>query len=593
MSDRNRDEKGLRPGSRSGAVGGEGGIREGAAERAREKELLLASIIFENAVEGICITDATNRIVSVNPAFSAITGYSLDEVLGRNPRVLKSDRHSRAFYEEFWRTLLSEGRWQGEIWNRRKSGETYPEWISVSVVPGEEGTPQNYIAVFRDLSALSFRESGIMLPSYHDPLTHLPNRILFIDRIGQELTKARKERRHFGIIYLDLDRFKNLNDSFGHFLGDQFLQQVAGRLLKQTSTTDTVARFGGDEFGILVREVKTVADVVKRADGFLDSFRSPFDLDGRSVFISASAGVSVYPEDGDDVDTLLRKADLAMYRAKGLGGDQASFFTEELGRETARQMSLETDLRRALAGGEFELFYQPLMNLAERRIVSLEALVRWRRPTKGLTAPGEFIGLAEETGLILPLGEWIVQAACGQLRKWRDAGLSTFRVAVNLSPRQFNQPDLPDFLCRILDERGLEPDDLELEITEGTFIMNDDAAMETLAELRRRGFRIFIDDFGTGYSSLSYLRLLPVRGLKVDQSFIRGMARDASMRAIVRAVVEMARVLGLEVVAEGVESEEELVLLEEMGCPVVQGYWLTRPVPPLEILPFLEPGRRF
>lgn len=571
----------------------EGYIQDVTADRAREKELLLAATIFDHAVEGICITDGENRIVSVNPAFSAITGYSLDEVLGEDPRILKSDRHPKSFYEDFWRVLLSEGRWQGEIWNRRKSGETYPEWISVSVVRHDDGTPQNFIAVFRDLSALSFRDSGIMLPSYSDPLTQLPNKSLFVDRVSQELAEAKREERHFGVVCLDLDRFKNLNDSFGHFLGDQFLQQVAQRLLERSSPTDTVARFGGDEFGILVREARTASDVAQRADSFLRVFRRPFDLDGRSVFISASAGVSLYPEDGGDVDTLLRKADLAMYRAKELGGNQTSFFTEELGARTSRRMQLETHLRQALVRGEFELFYQPLIHLVRRNLTSLEALIRWNHPTMGFTPPAEFIDLAEETGLIIPLGDWIMKAVCSQLRRWRDEGLSDFRIAINLSPRQFNRPGLVDHLCRVLEEERLRPDDIELEITEGTVIADDGSAMETLKELRRRGFRIFIDDFGTGYSSLSYLLRLPVTGIKVDQSFIRGMADDPAMRAIVKAIIDMGLTLGLEIVAEGVEDDEELALLRDMGCPVVQGYWLTPPVSPEKVRPYLDRGRRF
>ena len=570
----------------------EGYVQDVTSSRARERELLLAASVFENAVEGICITDAENRIISVNPAFSAITGYGADEVLGRDPRILKSDRHPKAFYEAFWLRLLSEGRWQGEIWNRRKSGETYPEWISVSVLRDDEGVPLNYIAVFRDLSQHAFRESGILLPSYHDPLTNLPNKALFIDRLNQELIRARKGRHTFGVVYVDLDRFKNLNDSFGHFLGDQFLQQVAERLLEASLATDTVARFGGDEFGILVHEAHGPADLLKRAETFLSVFRQPFDLDGRSVFVSASAGVSVFPLDGDDADSLLSRADLAMYRAKELGGNQAGFFAEELGEKTSRQMLLESSLRQALVKGEFSLFYQPLLNLAEGRIVSLEALVRWDHPLAGRTGPGEFIPLAEETGLILPLGDWIFREVCRQVRLWRDVGLSSFRVAVNLSPRQFNRRGLADHLCAMLAERALSPDDVELEITEGTFF-TDDGSFETVEELRRRGFRLFIDDFGTGYSSLSYLRRLPVTGLKIDQSFVRDMAGEPSMRAIVRTVVELARILGLEAVAEGVESDESLRLLREMGCPIIQGYWLSRPLPPDQIRPLLDPGRRF
>ena len=570
----------------------EGYIQDITSSRAKERELLLASSIFENTVEGICVTDSRNCIISVNPAFSAITGYSLDEALGQNPNILKSSRHDSSFYEEFWRQLLSQGRWQGEIWNRRKSGEIYPEWLSVFVLRDEDGLPLNHIAVFRDLSQHSFRESGIFLPTYHDPLTSLPNKALFTDRLDQELIRARERGESFGVIYIDLDRFKNLNDSLGHILGDQFLLRVAERLLEESSSTEMVARFGGDEFGILVRSALSPSDLSRRAEDFLRLFRRPFDLEGRSVFIGASFGVSLFPDDGTDADALLSRADLAMYRAKEMGGNQVSFFTEELSRRTSWQMELETGLHQALARGEFALHYQPFMDLAERRVVALEALIRWNHPAKGLIGPAGFIDLAEETGLILPLGDWIFRAVCRQIRRWRDAGLPPLPVSVNLSPRQFNRKNLLDRLSAVLAEEGLEAPDVWLEITEGTS-SGDDRSLALLEELRHRGFNLFIDDFGTGYSSLSYLRHLPAKGLKIDRSFISGMTGDETMRAIVRAIIELARVLGLEVVAEGVERDEELHLLQEMGCPVIQGYWLTRPLPPDELGPFLEPGRRF
>jgi diguanylate cyclase (GGDEF)-like protein/PAS domain S-box-containing protein len=562
--------------------------REVEERKRAEMELQLAAEVFEHSLEGITITDRAGNILKVNPAFTAITGYSQEEVLGRNPRVLKSDRHDENFYQEMWRGLLADGRWEGEIWNRRKSGESYPEWLSISAVKDAAGRTTHYVAVFHDITEAKESEEQIRFQAYHDALTGLPNRLLLKDRLAVAINHAQRSDGKVAVLFLDLDNFKNINDSLGHIVGDWLLQSVAYRLLKLMRDEDTVARLGGDEFVVMIEDVVNVREAVLVAQRIIAAFAAPVVVGSHELFVTPSMGITLFPDDGRDPDTLIKNADLAMYQAKAAGRNDYRLFTSQMNENVTRRLALEGRLRKAVENGELIPFLQPKIDFANGRVNGMEALARWPQEDGGLVSPAEFIPLAEETGLIIPLGEIILERACLAARRLADAGHPDLALAVNLSPKQFRQPDLVARILAILARTGLPPRQLELEITETTLMTDIDKTVGKLRELAEHGIGLAVDDFGTGYSSLFYLKHFPLRALKIDQSFVRDITRDENDANIVRTVIALAHNFNLEVVAEGVETREQLAFLRTHRCHTAQGFLFSRPLAEAGFLDYLR-----
>ncbi|HZW12629.1 MAG TPA: EAL domain-containing protein [Noviherbaspirillum sp.] len=555
-------------------------IRDITSRKQAENSMRLANQAFENSLEGMTITDANCDILTVNSAFTTITGYSVDEVVGRNPRLLSSGRQSREFYDAMWESIDITGKWQGEIWNIRKNGDIYPQWLNISCVKDEHGVVTNYVGVFSDISERKSAEERILHQVYYDQLTDLPNRVLFTDRVNQVMGMAkRRPGYHFAVMFLDLDRFKLINDSMGHDAGDQLLQQVAHRLRGCVRESDTVARMGGDEFTIVLSEIANPKHAANVAQKILDAFRPPFHLNNEEVFVSASIGISVYPEDGTAIEILLKNADMAMYRAKGAGGSWYELYDEGLGTEASQRLATETALHKALERNEMVLHYQPQFDCDSGKLLGFEALLRWQHPERGLLGPEAFLPIAEETGLIVPIGEWVLRTACMQAQAWRREYPGHRLMAVNLSGRQFNSADLSHQVADALRQSGLPHFCLELEITEGVVMQNLDSSITIMHHLAELGVQFSIDDFGTGHSSLAFLKKLPIHALKIDQSFVRDIATDQDDAAIVSAIVAMANKLGLRVVAEGVEEKPQLAYFKTYKGIASQGYLLGRPVP--------------
>lgn len=555
------------------------GVFQDVTERLRaEEKLSQAAKVFESTMEGVVITDAGGNIVAVNPAFTEITGFSEEEALGKNPRIRQSGRHDESFYNAMWSSILQNGSWRGEIWNRRKTGEIYPEWLTISSVNDETGNIINYVGVFADISQLKHSEAELDYLAHHDPLTDLPNRLLLSARLDHAIQHARREGISVAVLFLDLDRFKTVNDSLGHPAGDKLLRIVASLLSANVRNADTVARVGGDEFVIVlegISDTRYVSDVAKKIQIALNKH---FDLDGQDVFVSVSIGISIYPEDGRDATTLLKNADAAMYQSKEEGRNTIRLYNAELTQKAQERLILETELRRAIEKQEFLLHFQPQVDVASGAIIGAEALVRWQHPESGLIPPNRFIHLAEETGLILPLGEWVLSTACAQLQTWLAEGIPPVTLAVNLSPRQFHHQDLVKQLRTILDATGIPPTLLELEITESAIMEQGEKVTITLHSLMDLGVKVAIDDFGTGYSSLACLRRFPINTLKIDQSFMCDIPHDTSAKEIVVTIIAMAHNLRMKVLAEGVETQEQLAFLQRHGCDAYQGFLTSRPV---------------
>ncbi|WP_222948322.1 two-component system response regulator [Thauera sedimentorum] len=555
-------------------------VRERAALREAVDKLRLHAAVVDSTHDGVLISDLDGNIVSINPAFTEVTGYAPHEALGRNPRFLQSGRHDRSFYQGMWAALLETGYWQGELWNRRKNGELYPEWLTLSAVRNEAGAPTHYVGVFTDISKLRNVEARLSHLAHHDPLTSLPNRLLALSRLEHAIEVAQRKGQRLAVLCLDLDRFKTVNDSLGHSAGDELLCEVAARLRSRLREEDTLGRLGGDEFLVLLEDLDAPEGAALVASDIIGALEPSFVLrDGAEVFMHASIGVSLYPDDGDDHLALIRNADAAMYRAKAEGRNTCRFYTEDLTRLAARRLDLETRLRRALANGEFVVHYQPAFSVADGSLIGAEALVRWQPPGEPMVSPGDFIPIAEETGLIVGLGEWVLNTACRQWRAWLDEGLQPGAIAVNLSVEQIRRSDVQAMLRAALEETGLAPHCLELEITESSLMAQGEQAEALLAGLKSLGVRLAIDDFGTGYSSLAYLKRFAIDKLKIDHSFVKDLADDRNDLAIAAAVVAMAQALEMTVQAEGVETEGQLALLHELGCAAFQGYLRSPPVP--------------
>ncbi|MBS0587613.1 MAG: EAL domain-containing protein [Proteobacteria bacterium] len=553
------------------------------------KTLKQAAAVFESTREGVVITDLEPRIVAINRAYTEITGYSEAQVLGKNPKIIKSGRHGKSFYQEMWASLKSVGHWSGEIWNRRRNGEIYPQWLTISAVCDDRNEPCNYVGVFTDISQMKQSEAQLVQLAHYDPLTGLPNRLLVQSRLHHAIERAQRHNLRIGTLYIDLDRFKNINDSLGHPIGDELLSMLAARLKKRLREEDTLARLGGDEFLLVLEDIKDPSESATVAQTLIELLATPFVLpSGHEIFINASIGISLFPDDASNVTELIQHADMAMYLAKKEGRSTYRYHTEALSIAANERLVMENRLRHALAAEEFILHYQPLIDARSGRVVGAEALVRWQPPDKDIVLPGKFIPVAEETGLIVPLGEWVLRAACAQGRAWIDAGLPPLVIAVNLSVRQFQSENLVEVIQRVLEETKLPAACLELELTESMFMEHAERSVETLKTLKAPGIQLAIDDFGTGYSSLTYLKRFPIDKLKIDQSFVRGLAHDPNDREIAATIIAMARSMKLSVLAEGVESEQQLAFLRQHGCDYYQGFLFHRPAPAKELEDWLR-----
>ena len=557
--------------------------------REHEEQRRLALTVFRNSVEAIVVTDAHERILSVNQAFTEVTGYAAEEIIGQTPRMLGSGIHSREFYQAMWRDLNILGAWKGEIEDRRKDGSLYPASLSISTVRDSNGRITHYVAVFSDITERKASEARIAYLAQHDALTGLPNRALLKDRLDQALAQATRLGKRIALMFLDLDRFKTINDSLGHATGDKLLQSVAARLRQSVRETDTVSRQGGDEFIIVLTGIDTPDEAGRIAAKILEQLDPPFDVDGQQLRTSFSIGIALFPEDGVSPETLMKNADTAMYHAKESGRDTYRFFDERMNVNTLEHLQLENGLRQAIARNEFKLAYQAQVDLASGRIIGLEALLRWSSETLGNVPPSRFIPLAEECGLIIPIGDWVLREACRQARAWQDAGLAPVPVGVNLSALQFRRSDIVAGVAAALAESGLAGHWLELELTESLLMESGPDVILTLGRLKALGVRLSIDDFGTGYSSLAYLKRFPVDRLKIDQSFVRDLAQNPDDAVIIRTIIQLGHNLRLEVIAEGTETLEQVDFLRREGCTAAQGYLFSRPLP-AEAIPALLAG---
>jgi diguanylate cyclase (GGDEF)-like protein/PAS domain S-box-containing protein len=545
-------------------------------------QLRLHQKIIENTKEAVIVTDAEAVILDVNKAYTEITGYEPKEVVGGNPRIGQSGRHDRAFYEAMWHQLSEVGKWSGEIWDRRKNGEVYLKCLTINAIRDDTGATINHIGIFTDLTEERSVEKQLKNLLFYDPLTMLPNRTLFEEVLTLALVNSQYRNIPLALLCIDLNRFKNVNDSLGYKAGDDLLVQVADRIKGGVRTTDTVSRLCGGEFMVVLSEItleETVGDLVRH---LLHLLGRPFCLSGEKVFIEAGIGISIYPKDGRDAETLMRNADTAMTVAKKRegGGEKYQYFRAQMNENLVYRITLEKQLRHALEDGEFALYYQPKYSLATERIVGMEALIRWLHPEEGVIPPAEFIPVAEETNLILALGEWGLKEACRQVKRWEKEGAGLYPIAVNLSSRQFQDKRLLTLVVDILDETGLKPELLELEITESTVMEDPDEAAKLLREIRQLGVRIAVDDFGTGYSSLAYLKKFPINTLKIDQTFVADITCDVDDAAIVDSIISMADTLNLKVVVEGVETGKQVDFFKARRCHEAQGYYFSRPLPP-------------
>jgi len=543
-----------------------------------DSKLKQAATVINNTAEAILISDENNSIISVNPAYSLITGYTEDEVIGKNPNIIQSGRHDIIFYEQLWEELLSTGRWQGEVWNRHKEGGIFPVWQSITAIKDISGKVVQFVSIFNDISARKASEELIHYQANYDNLTDLPNRNLFLDRISRTLKIAQREQSQFALLMLDLDRFKWVNDTLGHNAGDLMLQETAKRLLASVRESDTVARLGGDEFCIIVAQLQTPNDVEMIANKIFASFKEPLNLSGHEVFISGSVGITLYPDDGIDIETLQMNADSAMYSAKEHGRNRFHYFTPVLQEKADRHFLLVSLLQKAIIGNELSVYYQPIIDCKCSKIVSAEALLRWQQPKLGFISPEEFIPLAEESGLIRSIGNWVVQRVAEDMQRWQEAGLPKINVSINKSAHQFSVGNCDQDWLAIFNAHTVDITRITVEITETVFMENGRDYVSNLAAMQQQGMRISLDDFGTGYSSLSYLKRFPVDILKIDRSFVRDLNEDPSDAMLVEMILSLAEKMQIKVVAEGVETAEQLAFLKQRNCDYIQGYFYSKPL---------------
>ncbi|HIJ63858.1 MAG TPA: EAL domain-containing protein, partial [Rhodospirillaceae bacterium] len=552
-------------------------------------QLVLAGSVLANAAEAYAITDDGGTVVTVNPAFSDITGYSAAEAEGASLRALLTAKEDEAHFRDIWRELCEQGKWQGEARHQRKDGESFLAWQTMTVVHAQEAT--RVVCLFSDITDLRRKEEHIRHQAFHDGLTGLPNRLLIQDRLAHSIELSRRQGDRLALMFLDLDRFKVINDSLGHDVGDAILIEVAARLGRCLRRSDSIARIGGDEFVVLQPDVANPNEAVEVAEKILAAITPSFDVAGQEIRIGISIGIAMFPVDGEEVGTLMKNADTALYEAKAAGRNTFRFFLQSMNAEAKSRLEMEAALQYALERAEFELFFQPKVTLESLGLEGVEALIRWRRPNHGLVPPLQFIALAEETGLIGRIGDWVLEEACRQIAEWRACGRD-IKVAINVSARQFQDPKFADRVADTIAKRDIPPSLLEIEVTESVVMTAPEKAIGQLTRLRAMGLGVAVDDFGTGYSSLSYLKRLPLTCIKIDRAFVRGIDGDRENAAIVAAIIGVGRALGASIVAEGAETAAEVDHLRRAGCPTVQGFFFARPMPAADLLVWLAQATR-
>ena len=544
----------------------------------QDSSLRLSAKVFESTFDGIIITNSNGAIVAINDAFSKITGYEIADVVGKNPRMLQSGRYDKQFYQEMWHELVIKDQWRGEIWNKRKNGETYPELMTISSIKDDDGNTENYVAIFSDITILKQTMQQLEYQAHHNSLTDLPNRLLLQARLEYSVQQAKRNNTQGAVIFLDLDNFKKINDSLGHAMGDKTLQEVARRLVRICREVDTVAHVGGDEFVVVLHEIQSIDDATSKASQVIAELELPFFLAGYEMYISGSLGITSFNSECNSIIELLKEADTAMYAAKASGSGRYCFYSAEFTELALEKISTETELRHALERNELELYYQPQVLLTNKKIVACEALVRWNHPEKGLILPDAFIPLSEETGLILPLGEFVLRSACLQYVRWCEMGIKLERIAVNISGKQIHQKGFSSLVAKILKETQCPAHAIELEITEGFIMQQPQHSIGVLRQIRQLGVALSIDDFGTGHSSLSYLQKLPIQRLKIDKSFVWDIHKNPEGEAIVQAVISLGHSVKLSITAEGIETVAQNQFLLEHQCNEGQGYLYSKPV---------------
>lgn len=548
------------------------------SERVLE-QLQLAASVYQSSSEAMVVSDENNIILSVNPAFTAITGYSADEAIGSTPKLLNSGRHDKTFYMEMWRSLETTGHWAGEIWNRKKSGEIYTEWLNINVIQDNTGSSYRYVALFSEITDKKRSEELIWWHANFDTLTQLPNRRLFTDRLQQGVKQASRANVAMALLLIDLDGFKEVNDTLGHLVGDELLIEAAKRIQASVRATDTVARLGGDEFTVILTEIADVNHIERVAQSLIDVLSQPFQLENERVNISASIGISICPSDTCDSMSLLKNADQAMYKSKEDGKNCFSFFSKEIEEISVKRAHLVRDLHESLPRSEFEVYFQPIVHLKTGRLYKAEALLRWHHPERGMVNPMEFIPVAEETGLIIEIGNWVFNEALKYCRRWSELTDYPFKISVNVSPVQMMSKEWNDQWGARLQKAGVSGEAIIIEITEGVMLKDKSAVSKLLLDYRDAGIEVAIDDFGTGYSSLAYLSQFDIDYLKIDQSFTRNLASGSNDLVLSKAIIAMAHELGMKVIAEGIETEAQRDLLIAAGCDYGQGYLFSKPVP--------------
>ncbi|MBR9884479.1 MAG: EAL domain-containing protein [Oceanospirillales bacterium] len=567
-------------------------VRDVHARKQHEDSLNLAAAVFRSTREGVVITDANQRILEINPACSAMLGYEPEEVIGKTPKLFSSGRHGADFYATMWRDLQAEGYWQGEIWNRRRDGQLIPELLSITRVDDPDGGERRYVAVFADVSEIKRSSEKIEFLAHTDPVTGLPNRALFQSMLEQAIRSGKRQSHEVALLILDLDHFKDINDGYGHGIGDELLQQVAQRLQQHLRGSDSLARLGGDEFAVLLTDLGRQLDAASVARQLIELMSEPFHLsNGADIQSGVSIGISLNQHaDDHDAQEMLKQADAALYKAKSLGRGSFSYYSNDLSKRAAERLDMEVRLRRAMQQGLLEVHYQPQVEITTGQIIGAEALVRWHDEERGYIPPDQFIPLAEQSELIVKLGDWVLEQVCRQGKAWLDQGYPELQLAVNLSPGQMRSNDLVTRIAEIVNRTGYPARLLELELTEGALMHDPEVATQRLTELRELGICLALDDFGTGYSSLAYLKRFPLSVLKIDKSFVRGLPVDSDDCAISRTVVAMGHSLGMSVLAEGVETEQQLKYLQGLGCDIYQGFLCSPALPEQSFIELLRAG---
>lgn len=554
-------------------------VRDITLRKKTEKQLRMWGEVLKNSGEAIFITDAESTIYLVNEAFTKITGYTAQDIVGQKPNIFKSGRHDRQFYQNMWAALLDHGYWQGEIWDRRKDGSIYPKWSTISQIQDTEHKTTHYIAMFNDISERKISEERIHYLAFHDVLTGLPNRRLLQDHLQFFLEHAQRSSDRLAVLFIDIDNFKTINDSLGHSAGDKLLVQLTKRLNTCLRTTDILGRFGGDEFVILLSDIANPSYVAAISERIKEKLYDPFHINGFDLIITVSIGISLYPADGNNYEHLVKNADTAMNQVKENGRNNFKFYTADLNILISERLSLINSLRNAVKEKEFILYYQPKINSLTGNITGLEALIRWNSPTMGLVPPLKFIPLLEETGLIMPVSDWILNEICNQHTTWITQGLPPISIAINISASHFQKTDFLANVNTILKKCTIDRNYIEFELTEGILLNDTEEAIDKMNQLKKMGIKLTLDDFGTGYSSLSYLRKFPIEKIKIDQSFVQNMTTTQNDLEIVKIITLLSKTLQLKTIAEGVEYKEQILLLQEIGCDELQGYFFAEPMP--------------